>query len=324
MKGFFMHKFKKILMIGVTLGMLMASVPSIAKDSGGSWLGLGMSIFGTLYGAAMTFFNGGITIWMGATNVDPAQLVAESLVLNQMYHIKDEWEPEPQEEYQKAAESNGAGCSGSSGGLKYDSNLQKLPFQVAALKNVGIEAIGVGTLLSEVGTSETREKILEDLEWLQSKSSTTEGVNGGTEAGSCSAKYLVCSMYDNMTSEERDQVAIRQIQNEQNYGTAGIAHAELGLKSVQQAIVNDGDSSVGRSGVSSAVDNAVFVPGKTTSVQDLSKLIGTGVNTVAAMKIVAMMNLELAQRLNQGNMLQGSVLTIEAARAIPDTAELTD
>ena len=45
---------------------------------------------------------------------------------------------------------------------------------------------------------------------------------------------------------------------------------------------------------------------------------------MAAQKIVALMNLELAQRLNQGNALQGSTLVIEAARALPNTSVMTD
>ena len=51
---------------------------------------------------------------------------------------------------------------------------------------------------------------------------------------------------------------------------------------------------------------------------------GTATDVVSAMKIVTMMNMELAQRLNQGNMLQGATLTIEAARALSDTAGITD
>ncbi len=349
MKGPFMNK--KTLMAGVVTGLLMTSVPSFAQTS---TLGMvGMGVAQTAAGTALSTVSPYAGIALGAigvlgsilkpppyyvaakvpmlpgVNIDAAQAAAEFMVLQAMKNVTDKWKPEPQEEYQKAAQSNGAGCSGSSsGGISYDSMLKTLPFQAAALKNVGIEAIGVGTLLSEIATTETREKIFEDLEWLQLKSSatstTTEESDEIPGAGSCAAKYSVCSKYDSMTSEERDQVVTRQVQNEQNYGTAGIAHAELGLKSVQQAIANDGGSSVGKSGTAASAESAVFIPGKVTTVQNLAGMIGTGANTVAAMKIVAMMNLELAQRLNQGNMLQGSILTIEAARAIPEAARLTD
>ena len=129
-----------------------------------------------------------------------------------------------------------------------------------------------------------------------------------------------------MSVQEEDAVRTTQKVNEQNFGTAGIAHAELGLKSVQQAIANDGDSAVGNAGTKVGSDqaNASLATSQTTSVQDLSKLIGTGANTAAAQKIVALMNLELAQRLNQGNMMQGAALTIEAARAFPKTSGITD
>jgi len=321
-----MNKFKKSLMAGAMAVTLLASTPGTA---GGSWLSAGLSAAGLLYGGMMTFLNGGITIWMVATNVDVAQLIAEGLVLYKMYDIKDVWEPEPQEEYQQAAQSNGAGGSGgsSSGGTSYSSMLDTLTFQAAALKNVGIEAIGVGPTLSEIVNTATQVSVLRDLEWLQLKSAATDSSKNAEDgetpgAGSCAASYSVCLV--DMSADDEAAVAGRQTQNKQNYGTAGIAHAELGLKSVQQAIANDGGSSIGKSGTASSATDTTFVQGKTTKVQDLSKMIGTGKNTVAAMKIVAMMNLELAQRLNQGNMLQGSVLTIEAARAMPDRLELTD
>ena len=320
-----MKHFRKTLMAGVMASVLMTSAPGTA----GSWLGAGFSALGMLYGAAMAYLNGGEVVNMLFGNIDPSQLAAEGLVLYQMYNIKDTWDPEPADEYQQAAQSNGAGCGGGASMPTYSSMIQKLPFMAASLQNVGIEAIDVGIGLAEIVSEETRSKILENLAWLQEKGSkTTTSSSDTTEteenpgAGSCSASYSVCLR--DMTSEEENAVSSLQKVNEQNYGTAGIAHAELGLKSVQQAIVNDGGSSVGRAGATASSENVTLAAGTTTSVQDLSKLIGTGANTVASMKIVALMNLELAQRLNQGNMMQGSSLTIEAARAFPNTSGITD
>ncbi|MGN0919163.1 MAG: hypothetical protein ACI4OR_00145 [Alphaproteobacteria bacterium] len=318
-----MKKFKKTLMAGAMASVLMTTTPGMAA---GSWIGLGTSLVGLVYGGLMTFWNGGIIVWMLATNLDPAQLVAEGMVLSQMYHIKDKWDPEPAEEYEQAAQSNGGSSGSASGGVSYNSAIQKLPFQAASLQNVGIEAVEVGADLSEITSEDARKKILENLAWLQEKgsgntSSATENKKG-TGAGSCGASYSVCVR--EMTIKEESAVSTSQRVNEQNYGTAGITHAELGLKSVQQAIANDGDSSVEKEGTGAASENVTLAAGEVTSVQNLSELIGTGANTVASMKIVALMNLELAQRLNQGNMMQGSALTIEAARAFPNISNLTD
>ncbi len=317
-----MRQFKKTLMIGVVTSMLMTSTSGMA---GGSWLSAGLSSVGLIYSGLMTFMNGGITVWMEATNVDAAQLTAETALVFQMTNVKDKWEPEPAKEYEKAAQSNGAGSGGNGPKPTYSSNLQIFPFKVASLQNVGIESVDVGSELSDISSTETRSEILEKLAWLQEKGSTTDssekkGKKSG--AGSCSASYSVCLR--DMNTEEEMAVSSLQEVNKQNYGTAGIAHAELGLKSVQQAIANDGDSSIGKGGVSSSSENVTLPPGTKKDVQDLSELIGTGANTVAAMKIVVLMNLELAQRLNQGNMMQGSALTIEASRAFSDTSAITD
>ena len=323
-----MKQLKKGLQATVMAAMLMTSVSGMAADKAG-WAGAGVSAVSSLIGAWMTFCRGGVIVnmapawsggWAGLPNIDAAQLVAEYMVLKEMKKVRDNWEPEPEEEYEQAARHNGGGDTPPEGVT--DVALQTLPFQVASLQNVGIEAIGVGPDSSEIVTEETRNLILGDLGWLQPKGAA-KGSESETRAGSCGASYSVCLR--DMASE--DEVAVSSLQkvNGQNYGTAGIAHAELGLKSVQQAIANDGGSEVGvgGTGVSSDQAKSAVVTGP-MSVQNLSDLIGTGKNTTAAMKIVALMNLELAQRLNQGNMMQGSALTIEGARAFPNTKALTE
>ena len=333
-----MNQFKKTLMLTVLAGgMAFASTASwgqaelagsIAMNAGVAAGGTALAHYVPYAGLALGLAGAVLSMLypppyqVVGVNVDPALTAAEYMVLNQMKKTNDEWKPKPQQQYQEAAKSNGAGSGGSSGGVSYDDLNQTVAFQVASLKNVGIEVLNVGPMLAEIATTDTYNKILSDLEWAQPKSGATTK-SDKTGAGSCAADYSVCSKYDSMSPEEQDQVPVRQMQNQQNYGTAGIAHAELGLMSVQQAIANDGDSSVNKVGTSSSSE-AVFIPGTTTTGQNLSGMIGSGANTVAAMKVVALMNLELAQRLNQGNMMQGSILTIEAARAFPDTATLTD
>ena len=314
-----MNSLKQKLMAGVTAGMMLLSSPVLAEGSTGNWTSVALSSLGTVVSAITTFFMKGTTVVMLAVNVDAPQLVMEYLVYDQVVDIKDKWDPEPADTYQKAAESNGGGgSSGGGGGTDGPSvtlaSTQKLPFVTASLINVGIEAIGVGRGLSEIDSDETRTKILGELAYFQEKKSakSSSGDEEETGAGSCSAPYTIC--LKELTDTEENKIAKTQQINIQNFATAGIAHAELGLKAVQQAIVNGGSGSQG----------ADLVQGKTTSVQDLSGLIGSGVNTVAAQKIVALMNLELAQRLNQGNALQGSILVIEAARALPKTSEMTD
>lgn len=323
-----MKKLKSVLMAGVMAGMLMTSGAGMASGNSGAWIGAGVSAVGTIYSFLMTFFNGGTVVIMGwgtVVNVDPAQLAAEAGVLYQMYNVKDEWEPEPADEYQKAAENNGGtGGGAGAGGVSLDMTAQKLSFVVASLKNVGIEAIGVGPSLGEIANDETRTKIFTELSFVQPKGSAKSTKTKESEipgAGDCSASYSVC--LKEMKSTEEEEVIARQKQNEQNFGTAGVAHAELGLMSVQQAMANDGNGAVGKAGAQSSAKTD-FTASKVSTVQNLASAVGTGKNTVAAMKIVSLMNLELAQRLNQGNMMQGSTLTIEASRALTQTADITD
>lgn len=317
-----MNKLKSILMAGVMAGMLMAPVAGIAGGNAGAYVGIGASAAGL---ALSVIFPPPLMVL--GVNIDAAQTAAEYMVYQAMQETTFEWDPEPAEEYQKAAENNGGSPSaggGGSGGVSLDSMSQKLAFVVASLTNVGIEAIGVGPNLGEIANDETRTKIFTELSFVQPKASAKKATQKENEipgAGDCSASYSVC--LKEMTSAQEEEVITRQKQNEQNFGTAGVAHAELGLMSVQQAMANDGDGAVGKAGAQSSAKTD-FTANKVNSVQDLASAVGTGKNTVAAMKIVSLMNLELAQRLNQGNMMQGSILTIEASRALTQTVGITD
>ena len=300
-------KLKKKLLSCAAVALMLKATPVMA---GTGWTGTILGAVGLLYTTLMTFWNGGNVVYMKAINTDPLQLVAEYQVLNTMKHITDVWQPEPADTYENAAVNNGA----------YDQmefvpeNGLELPlnFQVAALQNVGIEAINVAPDLSSIVGA--RSLILGGLEYFQEATST--------EKNTSSCGYSIC-LNSKLTTAQRGVILQTQIKNQQWYATAGIAHAELGLKVVRQAIVNDGgamsqtaDTSPSRAAVTSAFSTTT---GKTANVQDLSGLPGTGKNTYNAMKIVSMMNLELAQRLNQGIMLQGSGLVIEASRALTQT-----
>ena len=312
-------KLKSKLLSCVVVLSLFGAKPAMALSS---WASTILGAVGVIHGLSMTFLNGGNTVWMNGmgitVNTDPAQLIAEAGVLYTMKHITDKWQPEPADTYYKAAANNGAYEQMEfvpENGLENPMN-----FQLAALQNVGIEALGIGSDLASIMGA--RSSILGGLEFFQLKPSTA--ANSATaDAGVCTAPYSICKK--SLTTAQREAVSTAQEKNKQRYGTAGIAHAELGLKSVQQAIVDDKgaltkeDTAYNHNGAITAFG---MTQGKSVTVQDLSSLIGAGKNTYNAMKIVAIMNLELAQRLNEGNMLQGSTLTIEAARAFPKTREI--
>ncbi len=317
-----MCKLKQKLMAGIVAGAITcASTTGVAGD----WTGPAITAAGSLVGVFSSLLAPMLVVMPGTLNVDAVQIAEEVGLLLMMRNAKDEWKPKPQKEYQQAAGANGGGSGDGGGDINGSDSLTKtLGFQVAALYNVGIEAIDVGPELSEVISSDTRGKILSELEPFQvatgTASSTGDEDNDLSGAGSCTAPYTICEK--ELTSDEKTVMNTRQEQNQQWFATAGIAHAELGMKSVYQAMVNDGGVLAG-SGASQEEIKAAMASGMANiKVQDLSNLIGIAVNTVMAQKIVALMNLELAQRLNQGNMLQGSVLTIEAANALRKAGEL--
>ena len=314
-----MASLKQKLMVGVMAGTIaLAPVAGMAKGAS-AWAGLAASAVGGVVSNVVAFKGADTIIWMpGTANTDPAQIAAEVGVLQAIKKVKYNWKPQPEKEYERAANSNG-GSSGSGGGDPGVNSLTKtLGFEVGSLQNVGIEAIGVGPELSAIISTDTRTQILGELEAFQPTSGATSEEKADTGAGSCSAPYTICQK--ELTSNEKTALNTRQEQNQQWFGTAGIAHAELGLKSVYQAIVDDGGAigAVGASASSEEIKVAMS-NAQNVKVQDLTGLIGIAQNTVMAQKIVALMNLELAQRLNQGNMLQGSALTIDAARALRKT-----
>ena len=321
-----MCKLKQKLMAGIVAGTVVFGVtPGMA---GSAWTGIAINSLVSIGGDLLSYLGADRVIWMApAGNLDPIQLAEEVGVLTAMKKVKYEWKPKPQKEYQEAAQSNGGGSGGGGGDINGSDSLTKtLGFQAASLYNVGIEAIGVGPALSEIISDSTREDILSKLESFQTStgtasfSSSSNGDQNPPGAGSCAAPYTICE--EEVTTEQQTELNLRQEQNKQWFATAGIAHAELGMKSVYQAMINDGGLLAGSAAAQEEIRAAMADGKNSIKVQDLSGLIGIAVNTVMAQKIVALMNLELAQRLNQGNMLQGSILTIEAARALTKTGGL--
>lgn len=324
-----MCKLKQKLMAGIVAGTVVFGVtPGMA---GSAWTGIAINSLVSIGGDLLSYLGANKVIWMApAGNLDPIQLAEEVGVLTMMKKVKYEWKPKPQKEYQEAAGANGGGSGGGGGDINGSDSLTKtLGFQAASLYNVGIEAIGVGPALSEIISDSTREDILSKLEPFQtstgrasssSSSSSSSGNQNPPGAGSCEAPYTICE--EEVTTEQQTELNLRQEQNKQWFATAGIAHAELGMKSVYQAMINDGGLLAGSAAAQEEIRAAMADGKNSIKVQDLSGLIGIAVNTVMAQKIVALMNLELAQRLNQGNMLQGSILTIEAAKALRKTGDL--
>ena len=327
-----MCKLKQKLMAGITAGAVVLG--TVSSAFAGNWMEPAMASVGSLIGILLAVMLTPTTILIPGLpmNIDPVQIAEEAGLLVMMMNAKDQWQPKPQKEYKEAAQSNGGGGGGGGGDIDNNTTslVATLSFQVASLHNVGIEAIDVGPALSDVISAETRNDILTKLGTFQpstgtSSSSNTNNNTTGNQnppgAGSCAAPYTICER--EVTDTEKAEIAVRQEQNQQWFATAGIAHAELGMKSVYQAIVNDGGA-IDATGASASQEEVkvAMANAKNVKVQDLTGLIGIAVNTVMAQKIVALMNLELAQRLNQGNMLQGSTLTIEAAKALRKTGGL--
>ena len=328
-----MKKIQNSLLASVMATTLFVSpvwAKSSSNGSSSNWTGTVISAAQLVASGIMNFMGDGATVLMLISNIDPAQVALEYMVLKEKKKLNVEWDPEPKDSYEKAAQNNGGGGSGSggsgdnpAGGMSIVTEQEAFSFQVAVLQNVGIEAAGVGPDLSSLVAETARTAVLNNLAYLKPSDGSKREDEVNIGAGSCAAGYSVC--LNDLTEEEKTTVSSNQIKNEQYFGTAGAARAELALKTVQQAIVDDGGGNdTAKSAAESAgVDTTDISGSQVTTVQGLSHLIGSGKNTTSAMKIVALMNLELAQRLNLGNMLQGSTLTVEAARAFKQVTALT-
>lgn len=302
-----MSKLKTTLLLGVVSASLMMS-PSFgyaANDFAG-WAGVVGPAAGMVIGLLLT----GIPNVMAAVNVDPAQLALEYLVYDAQQEITYEWDPEPKESYEKAAQANEDKSQYKTGSDSPEH--EDLNFEVQVLTPTGIEAVGLEGTTGALASPAGRQAVMNGLTALQADD------KGGIFIKS------------DARIEEIELLNLTQQQNEQWLSTAGIARSELGLLAAQQAAVDDGMS---ESDIISPTTNGRNDMGGTSNkeaasseekswiyhdkeIKTLAGLAGSGTSTGSAMRIQALMNLELAQRINLADTLQGGALSLSAARLL--------
>jgi hypothetical protein len=115
-----------------------------------------------------------------------------------------------------------------------------------------------------------------------------------------------------------EEIAQTQNDNYRYLSTAGIARAELGLKTTYNAAANA--QGAGTPDVTETSPDANDVQSVAEQVyqkqQKLTELPASVSSIGHAMRVQTLMNLELAQRINLSNALQSSILSIEAAREL--------
>ncbi len=284
----FQSKLKNTVASALIAGMLMLSSPVKAGNAISGW---GQIIGGAAGGALSWIMTEFFT--MIAVNVDPIQLAAEGLVYAAMLEVTDKWEPEPQESYEKAAQNNDDGSQTS---LATVTEEGALPFEVQSLKNVGIEVLNLKDVAS----------------LAQGRAMVAEGISVMVSDGS--------DINFDLNDAQLDTVNSNQSKNYQWMSTAGLARAELGLKTAFQAAGDAGgevQSASGQTGNGNS-ENDVELAASEGFVknQSLTELPSAVTSTAGAMRVQTLMNMELAQRVNLSNALQGSILSIEAARAL--------
>lgn len=283
----------KSLMAGVVASALILSPMA---TQAGNWAGVVIPIGGL----ALTLATAGTVAVMTAINTDAAQIAAEALVYAAMLSVTDEWSPEPEKSYEKAAESNDDGSTCSTTTVTEEGSM---PFAVQSLTATGIEVVPLDPNPSIFVNSSARQSVMQALTRLG-------GQDPNLTFREMSASQESAIVSDRGGSQQR---------NEQWISTEGIARAELALMTVQQGAVDDGASLTDTASSLETADKsdiqmASAVSG--TRQQTLAGLVGSGTSTAGAMRIQSLMNLELAQRMNLTNMLQGNILSLEAARLL--------
>ena len=283
-------KFKSQLKNGMASALictsLMLSAPAHADTMGG-W----MQIVGSSIGGIMTLLNTPTAVQQLGINVDAAQLALEISILNAMKDVTNEWDPEPKESYQSAAKNNDDGAKTSMSCVTKEGCLD---FEAQSLTAVGIEAFNLGTLSSITGGRST--------------------VISGLSKMTPNATNLLSR--DTTSQQTLDTILINQDVNYQNISTAGVTRALLGLKTSYQASVDASGTAVSdtegeQGGSVDFVEDGDFIQN-----QSLTQLPGSVTSTAQAMSVQALMNMELAQRINLSNALQSNILSIEAARGL--------
>lgn len=292
----FQSHLKNAVASALVMGMLVAPFQTMAKadpQKTAAWTNIMGSAVSGLMGYLCTDF-----FVMAGVNIDAPQLALEYMVYRAMQEVTYKWKPKPQQYYQMAAKSNedNAGVDTSS--------VQDLPgdegartFEAQALESVGIEVLGMNDVSS---LANGRQDVVKNLTRL-----TYDG------------DQLVLN--NNLTQRENEAISKMQAENYQKMATAGVARAELALETAYQASLDaQGDSAdLELTQDTSGDDNIkMAAAGADRPNPTLSALPGEITSTGMGMRVQSLMNLELAQRINLANTIQGNILSIEAARAL--------
>ena len=278
---------KNTLASALMVSTLLTVNPGRADTLGGA-----MQIIGSTVGGLMTLFATSAAIQQAAVNVDAVQAAAELGVWMAMKEVTHKWPP-MEEEYTKAGKSN-------EDNKKIEnptSEKTALPFEVQTLNAVGLEALGVQGLDALLGA---RGVVITDLSKMRLTANSVELKTSET------------------TDSVLEKIATTQNDNYRNLSTAGIARAELGLKTTYNAAANA--QGAGTPDVTEAPSDINDVQSVAEQVyqkqQKLTELPASVSSIGHAMRVQTLMNLEMAQRINLSNALQSSILSIEAAREL--------
>lgn len=280
------NKFKNTVASVLMAGTLFATIPVRADTMGGA-----MQIIGSTIGSLMFLMAKPPYMKHVGVNFDAVQLAAEWAVLNAMKRVTYEWPP-MQDEYTKAGQNN----EDDKKITNPTSKEEALPFEISSLTAVGLEALDLKGFEPLVNG---RPIVINDMSKMQLTS------NGGAQLKSVETPDKVLA-----------EIVQKQDQNYRLLSSAGVARAELALKSTYQAATS------ARAGQATtepqASDNEVQQEAEEqfSEQQDLVDLPAKITSIAYAMRVQTLMNLELAQRINLSNALQGNILSIEAAREL--------
>ena len=278
----------------LVLAALIQPADVSAKSGVSAWASLisgaasaGLGILGKDY-----FFQEGI-------NIDPATIAAEALVLVAMKKVTDKWDPEPTDHYQMAAKENEDGKSPEVNLTEESEEAKGLYYKVEVLENIGLEALG---LKGVADMANSRERVMQGISEIEIDGDHTKCKSDLNEA----QVAVICELQD---------------RNYMWLSTAGVARSELGLKTAYQASAEMGGGEVSGEGLSPVSGNegdeqmvgAGDLPNEFVPLPQLPSKISS---TAYGMRVQSVMNLEFAQRINLANVLQGNLLTIEAARVL--------
>ena len=247
-----------------------------------------LGIFGMVSGATVAIAKMIVGLW--GLNLDALGITMDALLLSDAKSKKGEWNKDL-EPLQATARNIGgledleAGCEGEDGVAiessicnALNANLDKTEVHVQTLVNTGLEALEdvSGSVLT------TPEELLSARPYIEYGFGTTD-TPGETTDGTDGTETATVS------DEQKKQQETRRKAHLQKVGTAGVARADLG---------------------STVAVSEREISGK------LSEFVGSGATLMVNTKILAGLDLTLAQRLNLLNMMQGEQVANEAAAAL--------